>query len=150
MIIIIKIYLTNYFYKHSLFIPKSYKFVNYTLRCDLSVIVTELNTLLPQLGNFITQFNQIVNESGISVITDSAGNMSIDVPQNMPDSVANNITTRIGIIDRLITTRGQQINSLLQEGISIEKQLKIQNPNYTSELQQSIDKFKELNNSYRH
>lgn len=117
---------------------------------DIFQIVTEINTLLPQLANFINQFNNVVNQSGITVVTDTIGNMNIDVPQNMPDSVANNISTRIGIIDRLITTRGQQINDLLQEGIRVENVLKRENPNYDSQLTQKIEEFRRLNASYRH
>jgi hypothetical protein len=44
--------------------------------------------LLPQLSNFINQFNTTVNQTGISVVTYSEGNLSIDVPQNMSDIVA--------------------------------------------------------------
>lgn len=117
---------------------------------DISEIVTELNTLLPQLANFINQFNTTVSQSGISVVTDSMGSMSIDVPQNMPDHVANNISTRIGIIDRLITTRGQEINDLFQKGVHLENKLKMENSNYVSQLTDKIEEFKRLNSSYKH
>jgi hypothetical protein len=117
---------------------------------DISEIVTELNTLLPQLANFINQFNTTVSQSGISVVTDSMGSMSIDVPQNMPDHVANNISTRIGIIDRLITTRGQEINDLFQKGTHLENKLKMENSNYVSQLTDKIEEFKRLNSSYKH
>jgi hypothetical protein len=117
---------------------------------DISEIVTELNTLLPQLANFIDQFNTTVSQSGISVVTDSMGSMSIDVPQNMPDNVANNISTRIGIIDRLITTRGQEINDLFQKGVHLENKLKMENSNYVSQLTDKIEEFKRLNSSYKH
>lgn len=117
---------------------------------DISEIVTELNTLLPQLANFINQFNTTVSQSGISVVTDSMGSMSIDVPQNMPDHVANKISTRIGIIDRLITTRGQEINDLFQKGTHLENKLKMENSNYVSQLTDKIEEFKRLNSSYKH
>ncbi len=117
---------------------------------DITNIVTEVGTLLPQLGDFINQFHNVVSESGINVITDSTGNMSIDVPKNMPDSEVNKITTRVGIIDRLITTRGQEINELLQKGLSIEDKLKKENPNYVSQLSDKIEEFKKLNASYKH
>lgn len=42
---------------------------------DISEIITEVNTLLPQLANFINQFNTAVSQSEINVITDSIGNM---------------------------------------------------------------------------
>jgi flagellar motor switch protein FliG len=133
-------------------IPKPYSFVKQTLKSglDISSIIIELNTLLPQLADFINQFNNVVSQSGINVITDVMGNMSIDVPKDMPDSVANNISTRIGIIDRLITTRGQEINELLQKGLNLENNLKAENPDYVSQLSDKIAEFKRLNESYKH
>lgn len=129
-----------------------YSFVDVKLKSgfDLSEIVSEINTLLPQLSDFINQFNDMVNKSGISVVTDSSGNMSIDVPNNMPDSEANKISTRIGIIDRLITTRGQEIDELLQKGVDLEKDIKKNNPDYKSQLIKEIEFFKKLNDSYKH
>lgn len=84
------------------------------------------------------------------MVTDSIGNMSIDVPQNMPDDVANKISTKVGIIDRLITTRGQEIHDLLQKGIHLENKLKMENSNYVSQLTDKIEEFKKLNSSYKH
>ncbi len=113
-------------------------------------IITEINTLLPQLAEFINQFNTVVTQSGINVVTDSTGNMGIDVPQTMSESVANNVSTRVGIIDRLITTRGQEINDLLQKGMHLEKNLKSENPNYVSQLTDKITEFRRLNAMYKH
>jgi hypothetical protein len=117
---------------------------------DLPEIITEIDTLLPQLSSFIEQFNNLVNQSGVSVITDSTGNMSIDVPHSMPESTASNVSTRIGIIDRLITTRGQEINDLFQKGLDIESNMKKENPQYQSQLSDKIESFKKLNKSYIH
>lgn len=82
----------------------------------------------------ILEINNVVNQTGINVITYSAGNMSTDVPTDLLYYVANKISTRIGIIDRLITTHGQEINELLQKGLNIKNQLKVQNPHYVSQL----------------
>lgn len=92
--------------------PKPYAFVNNTLQSNLYItnIIPEVSCLLLQLAYFINQFNNEVNQTGINVITDSAGNMSIDVPTDLQYYVANKISTIIGIIDRLITTHGQEIN----------------------------------------
>lgn len=127
-------------------------FINKTLKSNVDIlqIISEINTLLPQLANFINQFNDLISESGINVITDSTGNMSIYVPQSMSNSAANNISTRVGVIDRLITTRGQEINDLLQKGLDIERNIKIENPNYTSDLTNKILEFKRLNALYKH
>jgi hypothetical protein len=117
---------------------------------EISQIVNEINILMPQLENFISQFNNLVNETGINVITDSVGNMSIDVPNNMSDSEAFNINKRIGILDRLINTRGQEINVLLEKGLNAESNLKIKNSNYTSQLTEKISEFNRLNRSFKH
>lgn len=116
----------------------------------LSEIVIEINTLLPQLAKFINQFNATVTESGVNVFTDSLGSMSIDVPQSMSDELANKISNKIGIIDRLITTRGQEINELFQKGIPLENKLKMDNPNYVPQLRDKIEEFKRLNSLYKH
>lgn len=142
--------LRNYFFSY--YIPKPYFFVDKPLMSNLDIlnIITELNSLLPQLADFINQFNNVVNQSGINVITDITGNLSIDVPKDMPDYVADNISNRIGIIDRLITTRGQEINELLQKGLNVENKLKTENPDYVSQLSDKIAEFRRLNASYRH
>lgn len=122
------------------------------MRSDLSIseIVSEINTLLPQLATFINQFSTTVSQSGVNVVTDSIGSMSIDVPQNMSDAAANKISTKIGIIDRLITTRGHEINDLLQKGMHLENKLKVENTEYVSQLTDKIEEFKRLNQLYKH
>lgn len=117
---------------------------------ELTEITMKINELLPQLSYFIDQFNSIVLSTKINVITDTSGNMSIDVPSSMPDNEAEMISKRIGIIDRLITMRGQEVNNLLHKGFEIESKLKEQNPNYTSQILDKVNEFKRLNASYRH
>jgi hypothetical protein len=135
--------------------PLPYKFNGSTLlksslEVDLSEIVIKVNELIPQLSNFIYQFNNIVVENSINVITDTNGNMSLDVPSSMPDSKAEELSKRISIIDRLITTRGQEIDTLLHKGIEIETRLKGQNPEFTSKILDKVHEFKRLNQSYKH
>lgn len=129
-----------------------HSFVSKPLKSEMNIteIVTELNSLLPQLANFINQFDMTVTQSGINVMTDSMGSMSIDVPHNMTNEAASKVSSRIGIIDRLITTRGQEINELLQKGIHLEKGLKLDNPSYVSQLTDKIQEFKRLNSLYKH
>jgi hypothetical protein len=117
---------------------------------DLSVIVQEVNRLIPQLGMFISQFKSIVIETGINVVSDSQGNLSIDVPSSMSDSDANKVSARIGVIDRLITHNGMSINDMFNKGLSIENALKGKDPSYNSQLTNHILQFKALNASYKH
>jgi hypothetical protein len=139
----------NFYYYN---IPNSSEFIDLRLKSglDLSDIIAEINTILPQFSGFIDQFNSLVTKSNINVITDSSGDMSIDVPSGMSDKEAQNISKRIGIIDRLITTHGNNLNDLFQKGLDIENKLKVNNPNYVSELKDQIIKFRKLNASYKH
>lgn len=130
--------------------PHNLEFVNLRANIDMTNLIVEINDLLPQFSNFISQFNTLVIQSGINVLTDSMGNMSIDIPNDMPDAEATRVNTRIGIIDRLIKTRAQEINSLLQKGLELEKDIKIQNPEYKSELMEKVAEFKRLSASYKH
>ena len=117
---------------------------------ELCIIITEINRLLPQLEVFITQFKAIVLDTGINVVSDAQGNMSIDVPSSMTDSDANKISARVGVIDRLITNNGTSINELFNKGLNIENSLKIKDSSYSSQLTDKIAKFRALNGSYKH
>jgi len=116
----------------------------------ISEIITQIDTLLPQLANFINQFSSTVSKSGISVITDTIGTMSIDVPQHMSNEVADKLSTKIGVIDRLITTRSQDINDLLQKGAALENKLKLVDSQYVSQLTDRMQEYKKLISSYKH
>jgi hypothetical protein len=131
--------------------PKPHAFASVALRSEMSLleIVSEVSKLLPQLSSFISQFDDTVIKSGVNVITDTAGSMSIDVPNSMPDIEANKVSTRLGIIDRLINTRGQEINLLLQKGLQLSK-VKSENAEHVSQLHDQIKEFRRLNELYKH
>jgi hypothetical protein len=117
---------------------------------ELIGIVSQLDKLIPQLGDFIAQFHNLLTQTGVNAITDAQGNMSIDVPQNMPDITANNISKKLGIIDRLINDHGGSINDLFKRGLDIEKGLKVSNSKYVSVFTEKIATFKKLNSTYKH
>jgi hypothetical protein len=133
-------------------IPKPHLFVTERLEnnLELTSIITEINVLLPQLSDFITQFYNFTKETGVNVITDISGNMSMDIPNSMSDTTSNYVANKIGVIDRLITHHGQKLDSLFLFGIDIEQEIKAVKPEYTSQLTDSISRFKELNASYKH
>lgn len=135
-------------------IPNPHAFnVNLSLQSaigDLPEIITKLNEILPQLSGFIDQFNSIVLSANINVVTDTAGNLAIDVPTSMPDNEADKIGRRVAIIDRLIINRTQEIASLIEKGSEIESRIKEQNPQYTSQILGKINEFNRLKNSYNH
>jgi hypothetical protein len=76
--------------------------------------------------------------------------MSIEVPKDMADSAAKKVSTRIGIIDRLIFVRGQEIDSLFEQARLAENKLKLEDPNYISEITQKYEEYKRLKASYKH
>ena len=115
---------------------------------ELSQIVETIDQLLPQFKNFIVQFNQVVSTSGVNVVTDTAGNMSLDVPSSMPDDTAQQIGKKLDIIDRLINTRGQEINSFIEKGLNIEK--KLESPEFKSKILEKIAEYEKINKSYNH
>ena len=132
--------------------PKPCKFIYEPLKSniELDAIIIEIGRLLPQLSDLISQFNNIVTQSGINVITDSQGSMSIDVPNSMPEEAVSEISKRIGIVDRLINTQGSSINDLFSKGRAIEEQLRATDPNYVSRITDQIADFKLVNGTYKH
>lgn len=131
--------------------PNPHGFESVALHSETTVIevVTEVGKLLPQLSNFIGQFDSTIAKTGVNVVTDAMGNMSIDIPNSMPDIEANKVSTRLGIIDRLINTRGQEINLLLDKGLQLSK-VNGENPEHVSQLQSQIQEFTRLNGLYKH
>ena len=131
--------------------PKDLGFVTLPLKSsfELDNIILEVNRMLPQLAGFIEQFNNIISQHGINVVTDAQGNMSMDVPASMPETTYKNISNRLGIVDRLINNHGYSISDLFQKGLSLEQEIKQTDQNYTSQLTDQIEKFKKLNASYK-
>ena len=133
-------------------IPKPYSFSKSPLQSnvELTNIISEIIRMLPQFSDFVSQFHKVINENNINVMTDIEGNLSIDVPADMSDSAANNISNRLNIIDRLIGTHKTSISNLFSKGLEIEQQMKLSNPNYVSPLSEQSFIFKELCNKYKH
>ncbi len=52
----------------------------------LTEIITQIDIILPQLSEFINQFNNLVQNANINIITEVDGTLSIDVPISMSDS----------------------------------------------------------------
>lgn len=106
--------------------------------------------MVPQFGTFVEQFNTIVNENSLNVITDSTGDLFIDVPKDMPEEKCNEISGKIGILDRLIGTREKDIGSLFLKGSLADSKFKENNPNYVSELNELRKSFQSFKDSYKH
>lgn len=134
--------------------PKPHKFVNLPLRSsigELNEVMLKITEMLPQFAEFINQFNTIIISNNINIIIDSEGHMSLDVPVTMTDRDTDLYSKRLGILDRLIHTRIQDIDILIQKGFSLEGNLK-QDGVTSGFSQQILDKaneFQKLKNSYK-
>jgi hypothetical protein len=117
---------------------------------ELDGLITTLNYTITQLSGFVSQFNDIQMAHAVKVITDPMGNMFLDVPASMPESLEKTLTTKLGIIDRLCNTHGQSISDLLHKGNLLEQQLKLENPNYTTKLSSQIAEFARLKGAFNH
>jgi len=133
---------------HNLLDYKMRKNKNMFSELELNNILTNVDQLLPQFGNFILQFNTIVIENTINVINEADGSLTIEVPKEMPDSVSQTLSQKIRILDRLVMTRTGEIDSLLQKGLVIEDQIKEQNPEFISKIIPKITKFQEVAAKY--
>lgn len=116
----------------------------------LNNILFEIDSLIPQLSLFVNQFDEVVNANGINVITDTDGNMSIDVPKDMSEETSTKIVTRIGIIDRLISERSSNLDELFKQGFDIEKRIKNDHSQYISKIAEKAKAFKEIKQNYKH
>lgn len=132
--------------------PKPHQFIYTSIKSglDLADILADLSKLVPQFGNFVEQFNAIVNENSLNVVTDSEGALSIDVPRDMPQDKSLEISNKIGILDRLIATQKNSIGSLFIKGSLYESKFRESNPNYISELNDLRKSFQTFKDSYKH
>lgn len=117
---------------------------------DLTPIVTELTKLVPQFGSFVEKFNSFVNENCLNIVTDSNGNLFVDVPSDMSTDKCNEVSTKVNILDRLITTQKQSIGDLFSKGSIAESKFKANNPNYKSELDELRKSFQTFKDLYKH
>jgi len=116
----------------------------------LTDAILAVSKAMPQLSGFINQFDTIVVKQGINVITDTEGNLSMEVPSAMSDAVAKEVSLRINILDRLINTQGSEIKDLLEKGLGLQNKINMVDPSYKSEIFNQITEFKKLNSSYNH
>ena len=120
------------------------------LNTELDNNITELDRLLSQLGGFITQFHNFIIENNINVITDSEGSFAIDVPGDVNDSVALQLSNRIYLYDTLIHDRVHVIEELLERTLDLERNATQSDNNYTAQLTQYGIRLRQLIRSYGH
>ncbi|MBC9719992.1 MAG: hypothetical protein H9W82_00875 [Lactobacillus sp.] len=118
---------------------------------EITSIVSEIERILPQLASFINTFHSSITTTKIQVITDGSGNLSMMPPHGMSPSENFQVSTRIGIIDRLILEHSSNLEELFQKGFSLEKTVKSTDAAYNnSQLAEQYTKYKTLRGSYNH
>ena len=117
---------------------------------QLLSIINEIDFVIPQMSSFIDQFNTIILQNSINIITDTDSNMFMDIPSNIPEEKAQELKKKLEIIDRLINTKAEQAEKLLKQGSNIESALKKENPNQKSMILDRLDKYNKLKSSYKH
>lgn len=136
---------------------ESHAFLNSTLPIQsgtdvdsLTSIIILIGTHLSELSTFISKFDNTVVETGINVISDSEGNLSIDSPGNMSDAVGKKVATKINIIDSLISKRQSDITDLISEGLALQNKINSVDPYYKSQILNKITEFEKLKTLYKH
>jgi NADH-ubiquinone oxidoreductase chain 3 len=117
---------------------------------ELTSIIFAISEAMPRLAGFINQFDTTVVQQSINVITDSEGNMSVEVPSAMSEAAGKEVTLRIQTLDRIINTQGSTIQDLLQKGLGLQNKINMLDPSYKSEIFKQITEFNKLNSLYKH
>jgi hypothetical protein len=113
------------------------------------VIISNIDHVLPVLTRFIEEFNNVVSNNDITVITNHNGDMSIDVPLDMPKDKTQFLSNRIGMLDRYINTNGSDLQTLFQKAQIEQDKLKALNCKEIPQISKQIQTFIELNKSYK-
>lgn len=117
---------------------------------SLDNCITNIQDLIPQLANFVGQFNTLIMEQNVNVVSDSGGSLGIDVPHNMPEAQARSVTRRVEVLDSLIDSHRITIKELFRQGFEHEAVEKTKNSRYVSVLTDKQRTFNSLISSYGH
>jgi len=108
----------------------------------------ELNNIVPEISNFINQFHSLVIESDINVVTDAQGNLTLDAPADISQEKSEYVSKKVCILDRIINTKFDEADKLIEQGSAMEKEIKSSNQN--SQIQAKLNELKELKKRYGH
>ena len=95
----------------------------FDLQNELSPLIDESNRLLAQLEGFINRFNSFVINNNINVITDTQGNMEIEVSNGVNDNQATLYSNTIHTLDNLIRNHINTIEQLVTRGNQLENNI---------------------------
>jgi len=115
---------------------------------DLFTVISNLNHYIPQFGKFIGDILEIQVKYNVTIV-DQLGNLSVDVPQNMSQSIVEEVVKKIRVLDSLCIQRSIDIEAEFTKGRSIENLIKLQNSNYKSQISGQIAEFARLNGAFK-
>jgi hypothetical protein len=76
--------------------------------------------------------------------------MAIDVPQDMPKQKVQELTKRIGIIDRLVNTKGTELDALFKQAAVEQGKLKGLDVKDIPQISEQMQKFLDLKKAFKH
>lgn len=115
---------------------------------DLNAVITQLNHYIPQYYKFINDIIAVQFQYNV-IIVEEMGNLSVDVPANMPEVLEQEVVKKVRILDSLCAQRSIDIESELTKGKSIENLMKQANPNYTSQIAGQIAEYARLRGAFK-
>lgn len=110
-------------------------------------VASNISEKLPDLSNYINQFNEFLIANNLNVSFGANNDMIISAPGNAHNKFAF-FETKLKVIDRLILTFTSDIDSLVKKGLNIEEELRKTNPNYVSQILDKANEFKLLKAKY--
>ena len=84
----------------------------------------EIDRLNQNLRGYTKKLNELKDKHDINYSSDSAGNLSIDVPATMSDSQAADLSRRVGVIDRLYNTQQETFKSVSSSALAKTEEFK--------------------------
>lgn len=133
--------------------PKPYNFVNSPLQstmvdvAQIAEIASNISVLLPDLAKYINEFNNFIISNSLNVSFEADDAMTISAPRVAHDQF-HYLETKLKVIDRLVITHTNDIDSLIKKGLSLEQELRKTDPNYTSQILDKANEFKVLKAKY--
>lgn len=133
--------------------PKPHIFINSPLQSTMAdagqvvEVASNISELLPNLSKYIHQFNDFLIANNISISFSANNDMTIFAPRDAHDKF-NYFETKLKVIDRLILTYTNDVDSLVKKGLSLEGELRKTDPNYVSQILDKANEFKLLKAKY--
>lgn len=110
--------------------------------------ILQLDSLIPEISGFIAQFNSLIQDNSLNVITDVQGNLMVDAPGDMSDKDSEFFGKKVGVLDRIINCKLDEADKLIEQGKAMEKEIK--NSKESSQVLAKINELKGLKKQYGH